>query len=205
MLRRSALPFVHRGEFRDVPYLDRTGRSQDCHWRWLTPSSKLAPAIAREAPERASDFARRIDSAMVAELVARLPRMPPHVFDCGSNAFVNIAADGARMAVRRADERSVIRRITRTDLGFTRDQHFSMRESAEADLRAQYAALLRPTALGERSRCRSARNRRRRRAGGSRAPLRPHRQSSRRNSGRPGSDPFPISHTLGRSAALRPA
>src|SRR3546814_16816455 len=52
------------------------------------PKFKLALAITREAPERASDFARRIDSAMVAELVARLPRMPAHVFVCGSNAFV---------------------------------------------------------------------------------------------------------------------
>src|SRR3546814_5627221 len=38
------------------------------------PKFKLALAITREAPERASDFARRIDSAMVAELVARLDR-----------------------------------------------------------------------------------------------------------------------------------
>jgi ferredoxin-NADP reductase len=62
------------------------------------PKFKLALAITRESPQRASDFARRIDSAMVAELVARLPRMPAHVFVCGSNAFVNIAADGALMA-----------------------------------------------------------------------------------------------------------
>jgi glycine betaine catabolism B len=62
------------------------------------PTFKLVLAITRETPERASDFARRIDSAMVAESVARLPRMPAHVFVCGSNAFVNIAADGALMA-----------------------------------------------------------------------------------------------------------
>src|SRR3546814_18608414 len=43
------------------------------------PKFKLALAITREAPARASDFARRIDSAMGAELVARLPRMPAHV------------------------------------------------------------------------------------------------------------------------------
>ena len=29
MLRRSSLPFVHRGEMRDLPYLDRSGRSRD--------------------------------------------------------------------------------------------------------------------------------------------------------------------------------
>jgi ferredoxin-NADP reductase len=62
------------------------------------PKFKLALAITREAPERSSDFARRIDSAMVAELVARLPRRPAHVFVCGSNPFVNIATDGALMA-----------------------------------------------------------------------------------------------------------
>jgi ferredoxin-NADP reductase len=62
------------------------------------PNFELALAITRETPKRASDFARRIDSAMVAELIARLPRMPAHVFVCGSNAFVNIAADGALMA-----------------------------------------------------------------------------------------------------------
>lgn len=62
------------------------------------PQFNLALAITREAPERASDFARRIDSAMFAELIGRLPRMPAHVFVCGSNAFVNIAVDNALMA-----------------------------------------------------------------------------------------------------------
>ena len=62
------------------------------------PKFTLALATTREPPERACDFARRIDSAMVAELVARLPRMPAYVFVCGSNRFVNIAADGALMA-----------------------------------------------------------------------------------------------------------
>jgi ferredoxin-NADP reductase len=62
------------------------------------PKFTLALAITREPPERACDFARRIDGAMVAELVARLPRMPAHAFVCGSNPFVNIAADGALMA-----------------------------------------------------------------------------------------------------------
>src|SRR3546814_18161111 len=57
------------------------------------PNFEFALAITRENPERATDFARRIDSAMVAEVIARLPRMPVHVFVCGSNAFVNIAAE----------------------------------------------------------------------------------------------------------------
>jgi ferredoxin-NADP reductase len=62
------------------------------------PNFELALAITREPPKRRSDFARRIDSAMVAELIARLPRMPAHVFVCGSNPFADIAADGALMA-----------------------------------------------------------------------------------------------------------
>lgn len=62
------------------------------------PNFELALAITREAPKRSSDFARRIDSEMVAELIARLPSIPAHVFVCGSNPFVNIAADGAILA-----------------------------------------------------------------------------------------------------------
>lgn len=62
------------------------------------PSFVLALAITRETPNRASDFSRRIDNAMVAEVIARLPSVPEQVFVCGSNPFVNIAADGALMA-----------------------------------------------------------------------------------------------------------
>lgn len=58
----------------------------------------LALAITREAPVRTSDFARRIDGAMVQEVLTRLPRMPKRVFVCGSNGFVNIATDGALLA-----------------------------------------------------------------------------------------------------------
>ena len=58
----------------------------------------LALAITREAPMRASDFARRIDGLMVQETLARLGRNPSHVFVCGSNGFVNIATDGALSA-----------------------------------------------------------------------------------------------------------
>lgn len=62
------------------------------------PNFELALAITRETPKRSADFARRIDNAMVAEVIARLPRTPAQVFVCGSNPFVNIAADGALMA-----------------------------------------------------------------------------------------------------------
>lgn len=62
------------------------------------PTFQLALAITRAAPERPSDFARRVDDGMVAEVVARLPRSPVHAFVCGSNAFVNVAVDAALRA-----------------------------------------------------------------------------------------------------------
>ncbi|MEL0252946.1 MAG: oxidoreductase, partial [Novosphingobium sp.] len=62
------------------------------------PAFVLTLAITREAPRRATDFARRIDSAVVREVIGRLPRTPAHVFVCGSNGFVNIATDGALRA-----------------------------------------------------------------------------------------------------------
>ena len=62
------------------------------------PSFVLSLAITREAPSRETDFARRIDGAMVQEVIARLPSTPAHVFVCGSNGFVNIATDGALLA-----------------------------------------------------------------------------------------------------------
>jgi ferredoxin-NADP reductase len=58
----------------------------------------LALTLTREAPTRPSDFARRIDGAMVASVAARLPEPPGHVFVCGSNAFVDVATDGALAA-----------------------------------------------------------------------------------------------------------
>lgn len=61
------------------------------------PTFHLSLAVTREASQRFSDFSRRIDSAMVADVVTRLPRRPAHVFVCGSNAFVNFATDGALM------------------------------------------------------------------------------------------------------------
>lgn len=62
------------------------------------PSFVLSLAITREAPKRETDFARRIDSTMVQEVIGRLPRTPAHVFVCGSNGFVNKATDGALLA-----------------------------------------------------------------------------------------------------------
>jgi ferredoxin-NADP reductase len=41
------------------------------------------------------DYARRVDAAMMAEVIARLPEPPREVFVCGSNPFVESAAQGA--------------------------------------------------------------------------------------------------------------
>ncbi|MGE5260918.1 MAG: FAD-binding oxidoreductase [Actinomycetota bacterium] len=56
---------------------------------------KLALALTRDHPRRAEDFGRRVDRAMIAELLSRLPTPPRHVFICGGNPFVAAAADGA--------------------------------------------------------------------------------------------------------------
>lgn len=62
------------------------------------PAFKFALALTRAAPERASDFSRRVDSAMITEVIDRLGASPKHVFICGSNAFVNVAAEGVLAA-----------------------------------------------------------------------------------------------------------
>lgn len=50
-------------------------------------------ALTREVPEQPNDYGRRIDAAMVTELLALLPAPPQRVYICGSNAFANTAAD----------------------------------------------------------------------------------------------------------------
>jgi ferredoxin-NADP reductase len=59
------------------------------------PDFALALALTREQAMRGTDFSRRIDAPMVAEVAARLPVSPGCAFVCGSNAFVDIAADAA--------------------------------------------------------------------------------------------------------------
>jgi ferredoxin-NADP reductase len=55
---------------------------------------ELRLILTREMPRRARDYGRRIDSSMISEVLARLPGSP-RVLVCGSNSFVNAAADGA--------------------------------------------------------------------------------------------------------------
>ena len=59
------------------------------------PDFALALALTREPANRDGDFSRRIDAPMVADVAARLPGSPGSVFVCGSNAFVDKAADAA--------------------------------------------------------------------------------------------------------------
>jgi ferredoxin-NADP reductase len=54
----------------------------------------LVLTLTREPSKREGDYGRRVDGAMMAEILARVPTSPRHVFICGSNAFVNAAADG---------------------------------------------------------------------------------------------------------------
>src|SRR2546429_53656 len=59
------------------------------------PDIALGLAVRREPAMRSNDFSRRIDAPMVADVAARLGVAPGCVFVCGSNAFVDIAADAA--------------------------------------------------------------------------------------------------------------
>jgi ferredoxin-NADP reductase len=59
------------------------------------PNFALALALTREPATRRTDFSKRIDAKMVADVAARLPVSPGCAFVCGSNAFVDIAADAA--------------------------------------------------------------------------------------------------------------
>lgn len=47
--------------------------------------------LTRDGAKRPRDFARRIDDAMMTDVLARLPAPPRRVFVCGSNRFVEAA------------------------------------------------------------------------------------------------------------------
>lgn len=55
----------------------------------------LTFTLTREAPRRGGDHGRRVDTAMMTEALERLPGPPKLIYVCGTNAFVNAAADGA--------------------------------------------------------------------------------------------------------------
>jgi ferredoxin-NADP reductase len=56
---------------------------------------ELALTLTREKARRKQDFNRRVDAAMLTELLMKLAAPPRHVFVCGMNAFVEAAAQGA--------------------------------------------------------------------------------------------------------------
>lgn len=55
---------------------------------------ELAFSITRETARRPVDFSRRIDMPIIAELLKRLPANPSIAYICGSNRFVETAAQG---------------------------------------------------------------------------------------------------------------
>ena len=59
------------------------------------PGFALRLALSRGAATREGDYARRLDVAMLRDVLALLPAAPRHVLICGANGFVNTAADAA--------------------------------------------------------------------------------------------------------------
>ena len=55
---------------------------------------ELVMTLTRDDAKRQGDFARRIDDAMIAAVLAKLPHPPKQAFVCGSNPFVEMAAHG---------------------------------------------------------------------------------------------------------------
>lgn len=91
--QKSAVPMlllISARTWTDVPFRDELLR-----YAADDPSFQLIMAITREPARRAEDYSRRIDGSIVRELLARLPAAPTFMFLCGTNAFVNAAADGA--------------------------------------------------------------------------------------------------------------
>lgn len=52
----------------------------------------LVLTLTREAARRPTDYARRVDVAMMVQAMTRLPEPPGIAFVCGSNTFVSAAA-----------------------------------------------------------------------------------------------------------------
>lgn len=51
-------------------------------------------ALTRDKARRIGDYARRVDSSMMADVLKRSDSRPRHVFICGSNPFVESAGQG---------------------------------------------------------------------------------------------------------------
>src|SRR5262249_13732951 len=57
----------------------------------------LLTVLTRDTSSRA-DFTRRVDAAMMREVIARMPEAPGKLYICGSNSFVEAAGQGALAA-----------------------------------------------------------------------------------------------------------
>ena len=69
---------------------------------------RLALTTTREPRHRAHDFDRRLDGALIREILARWRHAPRHAYVCGSNAFVEavtsaLVADGVPAPIVRAE------------------------------------------------------------------------------------------------------
>jgi ferredoxin-NADP reductase len=53
---------------------------------------ELAIALTRDTARRPTDYSRRVDTPMITDVLARLPAPPRQVYICGSNPFVEAAA-----------------------------------------------------------------------------------------------------------------
>ena len=77
------------------PDLRRRALSRRAARAWM-PVAMVSILLSRSPVNRhrrADDYGRRVDTAMLTELLARLPEPPKQVFVCGSNPFVEAAAD----------------------------------------------------------------------------------------------------------------
>jgi ferredoxin-NADP reductase len=84
-----ALLFYSARVWDEVIFRDELLAMHDAH-----DGFELAFSITREPQRRAVDFSRRLDMPIVAELLRRLPANPKVAFICGSNPFVEAAAQG---------------------------------------------------------------------------------------------------------------
>jgi len=55
----------------------------------------LILTLTREKPRRTGDYGRRVDATMMEQVLATMPAPPKITYVCGTNPFVNEAADGA--------------------------------------------------------------------------------------------------------------
>jgi ferredoxin-NADP reductase len=86
----ATLLLVSARTWADIPFRDEL-----LQYAMDDPSFKLVLAITREPARRPGDYMRRIDDTVVREILTQLPSAPKAIFICGTNAFVNAAADGA--------------------------------------------------------------------------------------------------------------